>query len=829
MNRMNVFARFGPHLLLVLFSVFIFAPVLFENMVFFGEEQIGFYYAISYYVHEALQSGNPMVWIANYYGGTPASLDQFVSAWYPLNRILFTLFDTFTAHHLSMTIAIAVGLIASYLFGRARGLLTSTSLMLALMYFLATTYAWLLIGTTAAHSFAILPLLLLALTMAARERYITAIVLGGLSLGVGFLAGFMQIVFYDYVIAGLYALFLDWTRYPRERFFVRNLTISYTYAAITFLGLIVGFMQFYPSASLIDLTIRTSSYAAQHATHPYPSEFISLFLPPYLSVPFFGGGSSAGFYIGVIGFISALLGLTYYRTRESIFFAAVYALIAAFAFHIPPFGWINEHLPPFSHMGGNFRWMVAAAFPIAFLGAAGIEGYLRNPGAIPRHILKRIILAILAISGTLILGSVAVAIAAEYIAASPARLNALLKWYVEGRALSFPHEHYIAILTSALSDFARAFSLTNPRFLFGTLLWITAAAIFALQLKGRRQYHAAFFVAFTLVTAGGTTMLQWNELVSRDLYAEPALAKIIRAQGDARHDYRVMGYIVGDGSFLNLASKRKLSEEEMTSLQMQTLANNTSIYFGFDRMDGMEPYRTLRHNHLLDTVIAYGPATYVFDDESPALATSPLDQLYNRDVQKKVSVEEKIKDLSKRVPLLSMMNVKYLYSPFELVDPRLEAIAHIPITAGSGGYTMNLYENTDVLPRVYAAKDVQFAATEREALIGVIREKDFSKRTWIECTTCENNSGTAEIAITRYDPGSIAITVDAKDDVWLIVSESSFPGWKATIDGIETPIYTANYLFQAIRVPRGEHHITLTYGDVAVQLLSSLNIFHTDR
>lgn len=237
----NRLTQYYPYVLLVLFSVAIFAPLLFAEMVFYGEEQIGFYYAISYYVHDALQNGKPLLWISNYYGGTSASLDQFVSAWYPLNRILFSLFDTFTAHHLSITIATATGLIASYLFGRAQGWLATTSISLALMYFLATTYSWLQIGTTAAHSFAILPVLLLSLHIAAvKKKYLHAILLGGVALGIGFLAGFMQIVFYVYVIAGAYALFLDWNEYTLNLSFFRNIKISYTYAAITLVGLGCG-------------------------------------------------------------------------------------------------------------------------------------------------------------------------------------------------------------------------------------------------------------------------------------------------------------------------------------------------------------------------------------------------------------------------------------------------------------------------------------------------------------------------------------------------------------------------------------------------------------
>ena len=114
-------------------------------------------------------------------------------------------------------------------------------------------------------------------------------------------------------------------------------------------------------------------------------------------------------------------------------------------------------------------------------------------------------------------------------------------------------------------------------------------------------------------------------------------------------------------------------------MHMQALVNNTNLYFGIERMDGMEPYRTLRHNHLLNTVIAYDWAAWAFDDASAELATSPLDQLYNRNVQKKVAIEDKLADLPKRLPLLSMMNVKYIYSPFPLEDVSLKLLAEIPV------------------------------------------------------------------------------------------------------------------------------------------------------
>lgn len=825
-------SRFMPYLFLIAFGVLVYAPLLFFGYAFSGEEQTGFYYVISSYVERSIESGKPMVWIQNYYGGLPASLDQFVSAWYPVNRILFSLFDFFTAHHASIALATIAGLLLSYWFGRLQGWLRSTSLCLAFLYFSATTFSWLWIGTTTAHSFAILPGLLVALQLGhSQKRYALAIVIGSLSLGVGFLAGFMQIVFYDYVVAGLYALFLDWSHFSKEKPLVRNFPSSYLYAAITFGGLAIGFMQVYPSVELIDLTIRTGSYAAQHAITPYPTEFLATLLPPYASIPFFGGGASAGFYLTPLGLIAAILCLLYARSRMVLFFAGTYVLVSAFAWHIPPFGWINEHLPPFSHMGGNFRWIVAASFPIAFIGAAGIQALLQSPERFSRKAHNVIVALIAGLSFAFILGSITLSFIAKYVAQSPTTLQSLITWYTGGRTLAYPPEHYLAVLSNAIADVTHAFSLANPRFFFGVALWVLAGCVFALifyTARGR-TFRTQIVLSYVLVATIGVAILQWTDFVPAAIYRnEPGLIAAMKAREAHSHDYRFMAYIVGDGAFLKLASSTR-TVEESASIQMQTLSNNMNLYFDVDRMDGMAPYRTLRHNRLLDTVVGYGEAAFVFDDTSPNLATGALDQLYNRDVQKKSTIEEKLKDFPKRLPLLSMMNVKYVYSPFVLEG--VTRIATVPVYKGDTPvFDLYLYENPSVLPRIYAAQ-ARFVMSEREALLGVIATQDFKKESWIECNDCETlPPAKADITIERYDSGVIEFTVTTDKPTWVIVSESTFPGWKATIDGTPTTIYTANYLFQAVKIPEGEHHVALSYSDVAAQLLSSsLNVFHTDQ
>lgn len=813
-----------PWVLLGSVPVVVFAPVLFFAQSFSGEEQVGFYYAISYWLHESLRNGVPLLWQGGYYGGVSASLDQFVGAWYPLNLFLFSTFGFFTAHHLSIIIATTLGLWFAYWFGRVQGWGKTASLVLALSYLSATTFAWLQIGTIAAHSFMLLPALLLALWYTAYARnyqaYVLAVGCGGLALGVGFLAGFMQIVFYDFCIAGAYALFLDWNTSQKSFAWYRKCATSLGYAGMTMVGFGIGIWQFFPSAYLIDLTIRTNTYAIQNAYHPFVTQFIALFLPPYMDIPFFGGGGSSGFYVGALGLIFVFLGLMYYRTRTSLFFAGLYALMLGISFHVPLLSWFNEHVPPFSHMGGNFRWMVGAAFPLAYLAAAGTEGFLTKPERVSSRIWHLMLWSTGLITGVFLFGSLLFGVAARFVMASPEWVERLVKWYTDGRTLLHAPEHYTTIFVQSLQQVSDVFSLGNGRFLFGVFLWILTFVFFIsysrLEKWRRLAPHTIGILMF--VTVAGTYMLQWDVLVPQSLYdVKPALATLLQNREADTNTYRILGYVIGDGLFDKINSKEVLTAEQLTKLQLDLLINNSNLYWGIERMDGLEPYRTLRSNQLLNTVLAYDTAAYVFDDASPSLITSSLNQLYNRDVQKTVALPEKLKDFAKRLPLLSMMNVKYVYSLYPLAGPALSLVGTTSAPAGKNPLPVYLYENKKFLPRVYVATHPEFfTGSTNEVLSHLLAIPDFSKQTLIECPGCIDGASSGSISVESYKPGEVSLSVTSSTGAWVVVSESNIPGWVATIDGVETQRYPANYLFQTIHVPAGQHYISFIYHDVTM-------------
>lgn len=65
--------------------------------------------------------------------------------------------------------------------------------------------------------------------------------------------------------------------------------------------------------------------------------------------------------------------------------------------------------------------------------------------------------------------------------------------------------------------------------------------------------------------------------------------------------------------------------------------------------------------------------------------------------------------------------------------------------------------------------------------------------------------------VEEYEPGHIGVRVDAVRLALLVVAESWYPGWRATIDGQPAQVLRANYLSQGVVVPTGSHLVELEY------------------
>lgn len=168
--------------------------------------------------------------------------------------------------------------------------------------------------------------------------------------------------------------------------------------------------------------------------------------------------------------------------------------------------------------------------------------------------------------------------------------------------------------------------------------------------------------------------------------------------------------------------------------------------------------------------------------------------------------------------ILGMMNVKYILTlaPIEIASTS----DVVPVAQGElnvGVASLYLYGNRRFVPRIYSPARITTLQEDENASFASIIESptDFKQIGYIECNECIHESRPQEpVRITKVhesSPTRIVFETDARDAAWVVVSNAHIPGWHASIDGERTNLYYANYLYQGILIPQGNHTITIEY------------------
>ena len=222
-----------------------------------------------------------------------------------------------------------------------------------------------------------------------------------------------------------------------------------------------------------------------------------------------------------------------------------------------------------------------------------------------------------------------------------------------------------------------------------------------------------------------------------------------------------------------------------------------------DTLGGVEPFLSARIANVFDEVGFEKPTAI---SGKPWLRSTEL------------SLDEKIKKFSspQNLNLLSMLNIKYIFSSFKLSNLKLI----YETTATEKNIPVYIYENSNAMPRIYFAKDVKYV-DPIDAFKELLKVKDFHKLTLIERNdSSKYYSGVIPILSPKVSKSDFDI-VDFKseyvkiktfgDGGWLVYSDANLPTWETYIDNQKTEIYTANYLFKSVFVPEGEHEVVFEY------------------
>jgi hypothetical protein len=96
------------------------------------------------------------------------------------------------------------------------------------------------------------------------------------------------------------------------------------------------------------------------------------------------------------------------------------------------------------------------------------------------------------------------------------------------------------------------------------------------------------------------------------------------------------------------------------------------------------------------------------------------------------------------------------------------------------------------------------------------RNVDFAPRAWwspaaVDLDNLELPEQPLAAEVTSYAPAAIDVHVEAPDVGYLVLSETWYPGWTATVNGEDTPIKMVNGVFRAVGVPAGTSQVSLHY------------------
>lgn len=127
---------------------------------------------------------------------------------------------------------------------------------------------------------------------------------------------------------------------------------------------------------------------------------------------------------------------------------------------------------------------------------------------------------------------------------------------------------------------------------------------------------------------------------------------------------------------------------------------------------------------------------------------------------------------------------------------------------------VKIYQNLDVIPRAYLVHRT-VAAPDLERALSLLQSGAVEPgRSAVVEGLAAIDTATApgdRAEMVAYAPETVVIKTQSAAPAVLVLSDTYYPGWSATIDDEPVDIYPTNVLFRGVPVPPGEHTVIFTY------------------
>ena len=235
---------------------------------------------------------------------------------------------------------------------------------------------------------------------------------------------------------------------------------------------------------------------------------------------------------------------------------------------------------------------------------------------------------------------------------------------------------------------------------------------------------------------------------------------------------------------------------------LTTFLPNSAMVYGLADARGynaLYPWRILQFAHVVNGT----------ESQIPPSATEKAAKRY-------VATHKISYDTLHDMRLLSLLNVEYIvldkqYRPSPPLD--LSELDFVMEQTGIRGGV--LYRNPNVLPRAFLVGSAMTVADSGEAARR-LQDPEFDPAQQV---VLENAAALpsypppqeSSVEVETYAAERVRIRVESDAPAWLLLTDTYYPGWQATVNGDTAPIYPANVLFRAVAIPPGSSTVEFTY------------------
>lgn len=772
----------GIAVLLLGILAVIFWRVLVGGQTFFDGDVAMQFYAWAALLAQSLKQAHLPLWTPELGCGFPLADAAEPGVFYPLNWIFFGLLPLEPAFELHLLVHLWVAGLATYGFLRLLGSSRSAAFLGACCFMLGGAMVCRVFHSSILRTASWLPVGFWCLERGKRGSP-TWIGAAGLSIGLAWLAGHPQVACYVTMTIMAYAAYC-----AVETKSVRSIRSWWPEAVkragfVGGIGLSLGAIQWLPTLQLATYSSRASAMPFPLASGFgfHPRNIITFFFPGFFGFQTPAGGQfwGKGNFWELCSYLSVLpiffIMATWKARHQGAvrFFLGLLAL--SFLLMLGKYGglvWILRWLPIFNRFKNPERWSVAFAFAASVLTAIGMD-LLRQRADVRQWLWRvgRVVwMAVLSCVGLLhivcVWGREWLQAILQQICGQPAQHG----------LLTYPLEQTVAKAERTVLLTGQAVSLANPEFLWSLLVVVCAGGIvWALAKTSRVQVVVVSGLILTVFDLGLFASRCLPTRSSREVFSFPSwLIELQTSQPPGR-----------------LLSLPPADDHSLVAMQTLSLMPSS---IGIALANSSGSLGLLRNVKLLDA-------------------------------GKLANANGQLQDLG----IWSLMNVAHLLSARPLHHPQLQLVRSDPYF---------LYTNRISLPRFYIARQLLVVPFGDDAQVMRGLHGLGGSPNWALVETsgafpyptadeAPQDDPTQYLLERERTPTRQRLEVQLDHPGLLVVVESWYPGWGATIDGYPSALYRVNGLFRGIWVQGGRHHVEFRYRPMVIWLgigLSSLSL-----